>query len=86
MIITAEGWEKIYKQFTVECVSYFVYVQAREEQLSVTQTVRTEARMQAKVTKSILDCVHDSPADILPGPAPLPPCQIKLGMFIYVTK
>ena len=40
--------------------------------------------MQAKVTKSILDCVHDSPADILPGPAPLPPCQIKLGMFIYI--
>ena len=36
-----------------------LYLQAREQPLTASQTIRTGATLQAKVTKSLLDSPHD---------------------------
>ena len=36
-----------------------LYLQARDQPLTASQTIRTGATLQAKVTKSLLDSPHD---------------------------
>ena len=40
-------------------VCVVLYLQAREQPLTASQTIRTGATLQAKVTKSLLDSPHD---------------------------
>lgn len=55
----------------------FICWQAREQPLTASQTIRTGATLQAKVTKSLLDSPHDEPMEDIK--VKLPTVALEIG-------